>query len=65
MQVLFMMSKSVQQANGVFIAHAIQATPMCTVGMLWGKGEEGAPNLLHTLMFLISGFLISESAPVC
>jgi len=33
MQVLSMMSKSVQQANGVFIAHAIQATPMCTVGM--------------------------------
>jgi len=33
MQVSFMMSKSVLQAKFVFIAHAIQATPMCTVDM--------------------------------
>ena len=37
MQVLFIMCKSVQQANGVFIAHVIQATPMCTVGMFGAK----------------------------
>jgi len=37
MQVLLMMSKSVLQAKGVFIAHAIQATPMCTVGMFGAK----------------------------
>ena len=31
MQVLFMMSKYVLQANGVFVAHAIQAKPLCAL----------------------------------
>ena len=33
MQEFFMLSKTVLHSNGVFIAHAIQATPMCVVGM--------------------------------